>query len=389
MIIQLIIIILLFVFFNKKYRKRYSNIAIIFIIIFLICILFSNKLKYYLITSIYSTFAPSSSNSLLKPVSDKLYLVKQSIEEDIRVQFSDPKQSIMSTYEYSDIKDVLDDKTFAIITENYTKPVLIKNVYTKESLLPYRFSNLSEKHGNIEIQAINYGEQVDGTVGSIKVPFSKYLELINRGKKYYMTVNNSLANAMDKKKFMKFYMKILKGTNGFSNLFVGNKGSSTHLHCEIAASCATQITGSKKWYIVDSKYCEYLNSIPDKNQIFHMSIRGFKKGKDEIMENIPRYEVITDPGDFLFVPPWWWHETLNLSKETLMLSYRPSLFTAPYKTNFTYTMLGLRNSLGFNSLMYPFLIDIGVIEPGKDVVVESITQIGHRTPAWIKQKLED
>jgi hypothetical protein len=323
----------------------------------------------------------------MKHISDKLFQIKQNIEHDLRPELPSGEINQIETFIYDENKNTLDDTMFYNITLGYTRPVLIKGVYKNDMLKPYTFENLKSKHGDIPVEALKYGDNSKAIVESIKVTFGAYLDMINAGKKYYMTVNNSIANALDKERFMEFYMNILKGTNGFSNIFIGNKDSSTHLHSEIAGSCASQISGVKKWYLIDPKYSEYLNPIPDKNNIFHMSTRGFIKNRDNVIENVPRYEAICESGDFLFVPPWWWHETLNLTDEHIMLSYRPSLFLAPYKTNFIYTILAIRNSVGFNNIMYPLLVKMGVIDQNKDVVVESITEIGYRIPDDIKKKL--
>ena len=360
-----------------------NNISIIIKSIIFSIRSISLSFRYYLVTCLFSKIAPVSSDISMKPISDKLYLLKQNIERDLQLKIQDDIVSHVPTYQYNDIRDTLDSTEFAKLTNNHTKPILIKGVYDNEFLKQYNFTNLKNKHGDIMVEAIKSPEMST----SIKVAFGKYLDMINSGEKYYMTVNNSIAIAMDKTRFMQFYMNILEGTTGFSNMFIGNSESSTHLHCEIAGSCATQISGIKKWYLIDPKYSEYLNDVPDKNNMFHMSIRGFIKNRDEIIENIPRYEVISETGDFLFVPPWWWHETLNLSDENIMLSYRPSLFLAPYKTNLLYTFMGIKNSLGFNSIMYPLLVKAGIIDQNKDTVVESITEISYRIPESIKKLL--
>lgn len=363
------------------------NAIIIIGTIVLIFAMFSKTFQYYLVSMLFSTIAPSSENISMKPFSDKLYHLKTSIEKDLQIALPTVIQQQVRTVQYHDIKDDLDDTLFYNITNGHTTPILIKNIYDPSILAPYTFTKLKEKHGDIMVEAIKYDRSNSGKIDSTKVTFGEYLDMIDAGMKYYMTVNNSIAIAIDKKNFMEFYRNILKGSNGCSNMFIGNTGSSTHLHSELVGSCATQISGIKKWYLIDPKYSEYLNPIPDKNNIFQFATRGFIKNRDEIIENIPRYEIIVEPGDFLFVPPWWWHETLNLSDENIMLSYRPSLFKAPFKTNPMYTMLGVKNSIGFNDLIYPLLVKGGVVDEAKDMVVQSITQIAYRMPDDIKQKI--
>ena len=53
--------------------------------------------------------------------------------------------------------------------------------------------------------------------------------------------------------FFVFYKKLFDNY-GVKNIFLGNKHSSTHLHSEIASSCALQLSGIKKWYLINPEY---------------------------------------------------------------------------------------------------------------------------------------
>ena len=354
-----------------------KTILMMIICVVSLCLLFNKYFQYLVLEYAFSIVAPTTENENQKKLSNELYDIKFDLENKIKLKY-DGKQKInkVDTLNYSDIKNKLDRKYFSKITNKYTKPIIIKSVYTNDEIAKYNFDTMKKNYGNILVDAIKYN---DNGIGSRKVPFEKYIDMITNGEKYYLTVNNSLANAIDSKRFMDFYGMLFDSNTGFGNMFIGNKNSFTHLHSEIAASCATQLHGTKKWYLIDPKYSEHLHSIPDKNKIFRSSLYGFNK-RNPIIDDIPRYEVVCEQGDFLYVPPWWWHETLNVTDENIMFSFRPSLFVAPYKTKSLYTLMGIQNSLAFNDFTWPLLTQSGLIDPNEDTVVNSIKEIQHRLP---------
>jgi hypothetical protein len=358
------------------------NIILIFIIILFLCILSEPQIQHFLITFIYANIAPTDENNVEnKKMSDDIFIIKKNIEDKIKLDYTnDCNLQKVKTYNYKDIVDKLDINYFSLLTNNYTLPVLIKNVYDNEFLKNYNINNILSKYGNVIVEAVLI--KPDGKITSIIVPLKEYIKKIENGEKYYLTVNNSLANSLDITLLLEFYNKLFD-TYGIKNIFLGNKHSSTHLHCELASSCAIQLSGIKKWYLVDPKYSEHLHPIPDKNKIFYVSSRGFLLRNNKT-HDIPHYEIIAEEGDFLFVPSWWWHETLNLTDHNLMFSYRPTLFEAPFNTNLKHTLLGIKNSIGYNKYVLPLLVKSEIIDIKEDVVVNSLKEIKARMPSELE-----
>jgi len=359
-----------------------SKILIILLIILFISLLIHPKVQHFIITSIYSNIAPTNLDDIKnKNMSDDIFIIKKNLEDKIKLDYTNEcNLQKVKIYNYKDISDKLNINYFNLLTNNYTEPVLIKNVFNEELLKNYSINNLVNKHGNIIVEAVNINP--DGEIKSITVTLKEYIEKIENGEKYYLTVNNSLANNLDITLLLDFYEKIFY-SYGIKNIFLGNKHSSTHLHCELASSCAIQISGIKKWYLIDPKYSEHLHPIPDSSKIFYVSSRGFLLRNDKTFD-IPHYEIIAEEGDFLFVPPWWWHETLNLTNNNLMFSYRPTLFEAPYRTNLKNTLLSLKNSIAFNKYIYPLLVKTNIINDEEETVINSIKEIKARIPSNIE-----
>ncbi len=355
-----------------------NKYTIIIIIIIFVLIILNSKVQHFIITSLFTNVAPTKLNDKNnKKMSDEIYQIKKNFENEIKADYSNKciLQSV-KTVNYSEIADKLNMNYFKELTYDYTKPILIKNIFNSDILKEFNVNNIVKNYGDVIVEAVNTSD--DANINSITVSLKEYVRKIDNGEKYYLTVNNSLAAKLNISKFISFYKKLFDNY-GVKNIFLGNKHSSSHLHSEIVSSCALQLSGIKKWYLINPKYSEHLHSIPDKNNIFHVSSKGFAK-KNKKTNMIPHYEIIAEEGDFLFVPPWWWHETLNLTNHNLMFSFRPMLFVAPYKTNLSYTLLGLKNSLGYNNLMFPLLTKANIIDPEEDTVVQSIREINARIP---------
>ena len=77
----------------------------------------------------------------------------------------------------------------------------------------------------------------------------------------------------------------------------------TGLHCEPIANIAVQLAGYRQWTLVDPRYSWRLRpAISADGRSFYPSWITTDQ-----LKTIPRYEVMTSPGDALFVPTWTWH----------------------------------------------------------------------------------
>lgn len=77
----------------------------------------------------------------------------------------------------------------------------------------------------------------------------------------------------------------------------------TGLHCEPIANLAVQLAGHRQWTLVDPHHLWRLQpAISADGRSFYpswLSTDGLQK--------VPRFEVVTGPGDAIFVPTWTWH----------------------------------------------------------------------------------
>lgn len=102
----------------------------------------------------------------------------------------------------------------------------------------------------------------------------------------------------------------------------------TSFHSAIAANYFIQVQGHKVWKLLHPRYTPYFQPY------FYDSVPGmgsrvscFDKRSYEWFNRagLPIAEVTLEPGDFLYVPPWWWHEIEHLqpSEYHLAVGLRP------------------------------------------------------------------
>ena len=96
--------------------------------------------------------------------------------------------------------------------------------------------------------------------------------------------------------------------------------SRTDLHCEPIGNVAVQLYGKKKWTLVDPSFSHLLRpTIAKDGRAYYFSSLDPKISLD----HIPKYEIITEAGDALWVPPWYWHRVDYIDNG---VSFAASLF---------------------------------------------------------------
>lgn len=101
-----------------------------------------------------------------------------------------------------------------------------------------------------------------------------------------------------------------------TNLFVGGEQVFSNLHCAPGGNFFLQIGGRKTWTLVDPDLSPYL--FPIISRPFNHCLSAFGSyhrystaGEECPIAGIPRLQVVLEPGDMLYNPPWWWHEVHN------------------------------------------------------------------------------
>jgi len=83
----------------------------------------------------------------------------------------------------------------------------------------------------------------------------------------------------------------------------------TGWHGDVCNNFVVQISGVKKWIMVDPKYSKYMR--PSMRNGKTAIVGGHISIEEETMPYFPRHEFVLNPGDFLYNPEWYWHSIQN------------------------------------------------------------------------------
>lgn len=108
----------------------------------------------------------------------------------------------------------------------------------------------------------------------------------------------------------------------------------TALHCARHANFFIQVVGAKKWTLIQPKYSLFLRPL-----LSHHVPACISGAMPEVSETLPRQEVILNPGDALFNPPWMWHEVENMPGFNIGCATRELRFLGSMKKNPMFTIL--------------------------------------------------
>ena len=117
----------------------------------------------------------------------------------------------------------------------------------------------------------------------------------------------------------------------------------TGWHGDICNNFVVQISGVKKWVMIDPKYSKYLRPVmrAGKTAIVgaHLSI------ETDTLPYLPHHEFLLYPGDMLYNPEWYWHSIHNLPEGPYAfgLVSRQCHLVRNFRQSFLFTSLVIAN----------------------------------------------
>ena len=93
-------------------------------------------------------------------------------------------------------------------------------------------------------------------------------------------------------------------------LFMGGAGTSTQMHCAIGSNLFIQVYGKKQWWIYSNKNSPLLEPIVDRSVFFRSKASG--ESPEGNFKKADGWTVILEPGDILYNPPFFWHQTRSI-----------------------------------------------------------------------------
>lgn len=165
------------------------------------------------------------------------------------------------------------------------------------------------------------------------------------------------------------------------NMFLGGEGSGSSLHCAVGGNFFFNVYGKKKWVLINPKYTPFLKSTPAEHFGFVISGEDLENPSSVRWNNlIPKYEVILNPGDVLYIPPWWWHYVHNETNFTIGCAVRDH--TVYYQSFINNPMFMLMSPYTYK--LNPLFLKLAEYLKGRDFLVKKSMEsdqhiIGHLT----------
>lgn len=117
----------------------------------------------------------------------------------------------------------------------------------------------------------------------------------------------------------------------------------TDLHCEPIANLVFQTSGRKEWSLVSTEHSGLVRPslAPDGRAYVYSKL---DINNSSALDAVPRYEVITEEGDVLYVPTWTWHKVHYLEDVTAVsVSIFEFRFHEFWSNNFLFAITLLPN----------------------------------------------
>lgn len=130
------------------------------------------------------------------------------------------------------------------------------------------------------------------------------------------------------------------GDTSITHLFMGGRGTGSSLHCAVAGNFFFNVKGRKRWVIIPPSLSKYLSPRPSRTCLFAVSPHdAFEPKHNNPIHHLPRYDVVLEPGDALYNPPWWWHAIRNESEYTIGCANRYQSFPTALSVQPLFTTL--------------------------------------------------
>ena len=263
------------------------------------------------------------------------------------------KKKINSTIIPTINNNELSNDLFLKLSNNFRNPVLIKGYLKNTNAVnDWDKDYLKNIIGDFKINILNKNEK-------LKIENCKFNDFINNIETENIYINNNhtiLSNFPVLFNDIKTKFNLLIDTLDtnlrnihIANLFIGyNKKdglTGSNMHCGGSGNFFCMIKGTKRWTLVDPKYSCILKGRAAKSGIHAQTLFDMPDTDlsiyPEILEYLPRYDIILEPGDILWNAPWWWHRIENGDGFNIGLAIRNNKVTKlNLQNNLTYTLSG-------------------------------------------------
>lgn len=161
-----------------------------------------------------------------------------------------------------------------------------------------------------------------GAIGTRTMTIREQVDAMQRGDPDYISFwstlfsdHPELADALDIPELTRFVEPSWWSPNPVFKFFMGAGGTSTPWHCAELQNLFVQIHGNKEWMLAAPEYSPCLDPrIASLSQQYTTSMIDFRDpdlGRYPLYRYLRIERVVLEPGDVLYVPPFYWHCVSN------------------------------------------------------------------------------
>jgi hypothetical protein len=162
------------------------------------------------------------------------------------------------------------------------------------------------------MEHIRLADLIDGIDhGSLK--YARFNPLLQKHPELRQDINQ---------KWLKDYIQPHRSFMRLYWVFFGGKGTNTPIHNAGSGNLFVQVTGRKKWRLYPVEHSPVLD--PQANRSVY-KFTGYRPDEPDysrypMARHMDWYETILEPGDVLYIPPYYWHEAANLTSSIAVAS---------------------------------------------------------------------
>lgn len=203
------------------------------------------------------------------------------------------------------------------------KPLLITDVYEVfPELREWSPEFLRQKVGNkvIDVNTSKtdvfqeYHQPIQMTMDEYSKEIS--LDMPTSGRRLYMGAQGINQSFPELKSEIRFDSMLPAEKLGLKYLWYGPGGNTTGLHYDTMDNFFLQMYGQKRWILTEPD--SFLNLYPRSAFSNYPRVTDFNPLRPDF-EKFPNarkvkfYDVTINPGNFLYAPPYWWHQVVSYS----------------------------------------------------------------------------
>ena len=223
------------------------------------------------------------------------------------------------------------------------RPVVVRGYGTElPALRKWTPDFFAERYGHIQVNAVDGTtrtiddlEEGTGHVSTRHMSWSEQIERMKEGHSDYLAFfgdvfshDPSLLDDLEIDQLRPYLGRRLFG-QPMPKLFLGASTTSTQWHCAELQNLFVEISGRKRWLLAAPADTPCFDPrISTSSQQYCHSMIDFR---DPDTDRYPLYaymqtwEVILEPGDLLYIPPFWWHCVENLTDTMGVALWWPNL----------------------------------------------------------------